>query len=74
MGCFYLYRTEFADEDMIAECGGATDEHFQDIDNDADAELSSVGDSKTPPIAVIEKDVAKFNMTADKFHGGNILN
>lgn len=59
---------------MIAERGGATDEHFQDIDNDADTELLPVGDSKTPTVAIVEEDVSKFNVTADKFHGGNILN
>ena len=74
MGCFHLYRTELADEDVIAECGGATDKHFQDIDNDAGTELPPVGDSKTPPVAIVEKDISDFDMTADEFHKGTIVN
>ena len=74
MGCFYLHKTELTDEDMIAEGRGATDEHFQDVDNDTDTELSPVGDSETPPVAIVEKDVSEFDLTADEFHGGNILN
>jgi hypothetical protein len=29
---------------------------------------------EAPPVAFVEKDISDFDLTADKFHGGNILN
>ena len=62
------------DEHMVAEERGSADEHFKDVGDDAGTNQRGVRQPEPPPVAIVEKDISDFDLTADKFHGGNILN
>ena len=61
-------------EHMVAEERGAAGQHFKDINDDAGTNQLRVCQPEAPPVAFVEKDISDFDLTADKFHGGNILN
>ena len=67
-------KTFWTDKDMPAEELGSAGEHFKHIDNNSDANQLAMGKKETPPIAVVEKDISEFDMTADEFHKGTIVN
>ena len=71
LDAFQALRTN---EHMVAKECSVADQHFQDVDNDGGANQLGMRQPETPPVAVIEKDISDFDLTADKFHGGNILN
>jgi len=59
---------------MVAEERGAAGQHFKDINDNAGTNQLRVRQPEAPPVAFVEKDISDFDLTADKFHGGNILN
>ena len=70
LDAFQAMRTN---EGMVAEKRGAADQHFQDVADDTGTNQFGMYQPETPPVTVVEKDVPEFNMTADEFHDGNIL-
>ena len=60
-------------ERMVAEERGVADQHFQDVIDDTGPNRFWVRQPEAPPVAIVEKDVSKFDMAADEFHDGNIL-
>lgn len=71
MNAFQALRTN---ERMVAEKRGAANQHFEDVDDDAGTNQLWVRQPETPPIAIVEKDISDFDMTADEFHKGTIAN
>lgn len=61
-----------ADKDMPAEERGSTDEQFKHIDNNRLADEVPMGQKESPPVAVVEEDVSKFDSAADEFHSGRL--
>jgi hypothetical protein len=70
LDAFKALRTH---ERMVAEEGGVADQHFEDIDNDSGTNQLGVRQPESPPVAVVEKNISDFDMTADEFHGGSLL-
>ena len=61
-------------ERMVAEERGAADEHFKDVNDNAGTNHLWVRQPEAPPVAVINEDIPDFDLTADEFHKGNIVN
>lgn len=64
----------WANEFMITEKCRAADQHFKDVSDDTGTNQLWMRQPEAPPIAIVEKDVSEFDLSADEFHGGNILN
>jgi len=74
MRCLNAFQALRTDERMVAEERGAANKHFEDVDDDAGANRFWVRQPETPPVAVVEKDISDFDLTADEFHKGTIVN
>ena len=64
----------WTDKDMPAEQRSSTGKHFKHIDDNGFADQLAVGEKEFPPVAVINEDVSDFDLTADEFHRGTIVN
>ncbi len=69
-----LAEAFWADKDMPTEKRSSTGKHFKHVDNNIFADQLAVGEEKFPPVAVINEDVPDFDLTADEFHRGTIVN
>lgn len=64
----------WADKHMPAEQRSSAGKHFKHIKNNGFTHQFSMAKKEPPPVAVIDKDVPDFDMTADEFHRGTIIN
>jgi hypothetical protein len=53
--------TGFAAKEMESEQWSTTGEHFQDINNDIEADVLVIFEEEFPPVAIMDKDVTNFN-------------
>ena len=64
----------WTDKDMPAQKRSSAGKHFKHIKNNGFTDQFSMAKKESPPIAVIDEDVPDFDMTADEFHRGTIVN
>ncbi len=61
-------------KDMPAEQRSSTGKHFKHVNNDGFADQLLMANKEFPPVAVIDEDIPDFDLTADEFHRGTIVN
>ena len=64
----------WADKHMPTEQRRSAGKHFKHIKNNGFTNQFSMAKKEPPPVAVVEEDVPDFDMTADEFHRGTIIN
>lgn len=70
---FNRTQTFRADKDMPAKQRSPAGKHFEHIDDNGRSDQFLMTNKEFPPIAVVNKNVSDFDLTADEFHKGNIV-
>jgi hypothetical protein len=75
MGRLDAFGAFGADVKVVAQVRGSADQHFEDVDDDADPDEAGVHEEQFPPVPPVEEDIPDLDTThgRDDFHRYGIL-